>query len=123
MLAQYFPLIIMALLALAFAAGSILASLIVSVYRPNANKRAPYECGMPSDGVPGVRVPVKYYTIALLFLVFDVETIFILIWAVMFKEFVAAGLGVFVFVEMALFLGVLLAGLAYAWKRGALQWK
>jgi NADH-quinone oxidoreductase subunit A len=118
MLATYLPIAFMATFALAFAVGSIVLSYLFSVRRPNKAKRDPYECGMPSEGVGNLRIPVKYYLTALLFLVFDIETVFVLIWAIVFREF-----GTFALVEMAFFLGILVVGLAYAWKKGALEWK
>ena len=118
MLELYLPVALMAVVATLFCVGAIVASALASPRRPNRAKRDPYECGLPSDGVRDTRVPIKYYMVALLFLVFDVETVFILLWAVVFREF-----GWFGLVEMGVFLGLLVVGLAYAWSKGALEWK
>ncbi len=85
--------------------------------KPGASKSAPYECGVESTGDPWVQFRVQYYVYALLFVIFDVEAIFILPWAIVWK-----GLGPVVFAEMALFLGILFVGLVYAWKKGVLEW-
>ena len=86
--------------------------------KPGASKSAPYECGVESTGDPWVQFRVQYYVYALLFVIFDVEAVFILPWAIVWK-----GLGPVVFAEMAVFLGILLVGLVYAWKKGVLEWK
>ncbi len=85
--------------------------------KPGASKSAPYECGVESTGDPWVQFRVQYYVYALLFVIFDVEAVFILPWAIVWK-----GLGSVVFAEMAVFLGILLVGLVYAWKKGVLEW-
>lgn len=86
--------------------------------RPTAQKHLAFECGVDPTGSPRRRFGVKFFLVALLFLIFDVETIFIFPWAVIFRE-----LGVFGFVEMAVFLFILLLGLFYVWKKGALEWE
>ncbi len=86
--------------------------------KPGMSKSAPYECGVESTGDPWVQFRVQYYVYALLFVIFDVEAVFILPWAIVWK-----GLGPVVFAEMAVFLGILLVGLVYAWKKGVLEWK
>lgn len=87
--------------------------------RPSAVKGAPFECGSePSPGDPHQRFAVKFYVVALLFIVFDVETVFLYPWAVLFRD-----LGWFGFVEMAIFVAVLALGLLYVWKKGALEWE
>ena len=86
--------------------------------KPGASKSAPYECGVESTGDPWVQFRVQYYVYALLFVIFDVEAVFILPWAIVWK-----GLGPVVFAGMAVFLGILFVGLVYAWKKGVLEWK
>ncbi len=83
----------------------------------SAGKGSPYECGELPIGEPWLRFRVAYYVFAIIFVVFDVETVFLYPWAVIFRK-----LGVYGFVEMAVFLGILTLGLAYAWRKGALQW-
>ncbi len=86
----------------------------------NAEKEAIYECGEPAIGSAWVRFDMRFYTIALVFLIFDVEIAFIYPWAVVFRTLQHAGL--FAFVEMAVFLAILAVGFVYAWKRGDLDW-
>jgi NADH-quinone oxidoreductase subunit A len=86
----------------------------------NANERktSPYECGVPPVGTARERFPVRFYLVAMLFILFDIEVVFLYPWARLFRE-----LGVVGFVEMALFVLVLLVGLIYAWRKGALEWE
>ena len=86
--------------------------------RPTPPKLEPYESGMWAIGSARERVPIRYYLIAMLFILFDIETVFLYPWAV-----VARRLGVFGLIEMLVFIGVLGLGLIYAWKRGALEWQ
>ena len=86
--------------------------------KPGQSKQAPYECGLESQGDPWVQFNVQYYIYALLFVVFDVEVVFIYPWALVWK-----GLGPIVFAEMVLFIAILAVGLIYAWKKGVLEWE
>jgi NADH-quinone oxidoreductase subunit A len=86
--------------------------------RPNAEKLSPYECGAPILGSAHQRLPVKFYVVAVLFLLFDIETVFLFPWSVLFRR-----LGLFGLVEMSVFLGVLVLGLVYVWRKGALEWE
>ena len=90
----------------------------VAPKKPGQSKQAPYECGMESTGDPWVQFRVQYYIYALLFVVFDVEVVFIYPWALVWK-----GLGLVALAEMILFLAILAVGLAYAWKKGVLEWE
>ena len=90
----------------------------VAPKKPGPSKVAPYECGLESVGDPWVQFHVQYYIYALLFVIFDVEIVFIYPWAVVWRP-----LGVLALVEIAIFLGVLAVGLAYAWKKGVLEWE
>lgn len=116
---DYWPVLLMTALAFVFAAGVVILSALLTARRPNPTKQEPYECGMPPLGPARVQISVKFYLVALLFLLFDVETVFILLWAVTFRN---PSLRVFSLVEMAIFIGILLVGLAYAWRKGALKW-
>ncbi len=89
----------------------------MSPFRPTVVKQAPYESGVIPLGSARERFSVKFYLVALLFIVFDLETVFLIPWGVTFRE-----LGVFGFVEMLIFIGILLVGFVYVWKKGALQW-
>lgn len=90
----------------------------VAPRKPGESKLAPYECGLESHGDPWVQFRVQYYVYALLFVIFDVEVVFLYPWALVWKE-----LGPAVFAEMVLFLTILAVGLAYAWKKGVLEWE
>ena len=113
---------VLALTALITGAGLVaLAMLIAKLISPrsfNAQKGEAYECGIPTRGESMTRFSVGYYLFAILFLMFDVETIFLFPWAVRVRELGSAGL-----ISIAFFFGILILGLAYAWRKGALQWK
>ena len=96
----------------------LLLAKVLAPKKPGESKQAPYECGLPSEGDPWVQFRVQYYVYALLFVVFDVEVIFLYPWALVWR-----GLGPVVFAEMALFLAILSTGLIYAWKKGVLEWE
>lgn len=91
---------------------------LVRPKKPNPEKLSTYECGLETSGPTWIRFKISYFLYALIFLIFDVETIFLYPWAVLFKK-----LGWFAFVEMFIFIGILVLGLWYAWKEGALEWK
>jgi NADH-quinone oxidoreductase subunit A len=106
------------LLGAAFVVVTLAASWLVSPKKPSAEKSTTYECGVEPVGSPWVQFRVGYYVYALLYVVFDIETVFLYPWAVVFKQ-----TGWFVFAEMIIFIAILAAGLAYAWKEGALKWR
>jgi NADH-quinone oxidoreductase subunit A len=89
---------------------------------PEAIKGLSYECGEPTYGSSFIRFDIRFYVIALVFLVFDVEVVFLVPWAVALREFAAAGLGLLAFGEAALFVAVLAVGLAYVWRKGDIEW-
>jgi NADH-quinone oxidoreductase subunit A len=99
------------------AAVLVLSRLIQPKGKPGADKYIPYECGEVPEGSAWVRFNIRYYVIALIFLIFDVEIVFLLPWAVVFKR-----LGAFAFMEGLVFIGILAVGLAYVWKKGDLEW-
>ena len=107
-----------------FAASAAVAALLLGLTmvlgpkRPNPAKAQPFECGRAPISLPGGRVPVKFYAMAMLFIVLDVELVFLFPWAVVFRQVGIAG-----FVSMALFLFVLVLGYLYAWRKGALEWE
>ena len=104
-------------LGIAFAGLAVWLPRVLGPKEPGPVKEAPYECGELPLGEPWVRYRAAYYVFALVFVVFDVEVVFLYPWAVIFK-----GLGVAGLVEMAVFVGVLALGLVYAWRRGLLRW-
>ncbi len=118
MLIEYLPIGILILLAAAFAGGSVLLSSLVGPRRPTPEKSAPYECGVTPVGSARDRFSVRFYLVATLFIVFDVEIVFLYPWAVIYRS-----LGWFGFWEMAAFLGILAIGLAYVWRKGGLEWE
>jgi NADH-quinone oxidoreductase subunit A len=118
MLIEYFPILIYIAIAVVFAIFAIAASALLGQRKPTALKQAPYECGMTTVGSSFRRIPIKYYIIAMLFLLFDIEVVFLYPWAVVFKQ-----MKVFAFVSMAVFIGILLVAYIYIWKKGALEWE
>jgi NADH-quinone oxidoreductase subunit A len=118
MLIEYFPILVYMAIAIVFAIVAITASYLLGQRKPTFLKQSPYECGMTTVGSSFKRIPIKYYIIAMLFLIFDIEVIFLYPWAVVFKQ-----LKVFGFVSMAIFIGILLIAYIYVWKKGALEWE
>ena len=114
---NYGTVLVFFILAVFFAGGTLLAAFLVRPRVTDTLKRTAYECGMEAVGPTAVRTNIRFYTYALLFVVFDVEALYLFPWAVVVRSMGAAAL-----VEMAIFLGILAAGLVYAWKMGALQW-
>ena len=117
-LPAYLPILILLILSTLFAVGSMLVASRLSPRRWTAAKLQPYESGIvPEQGVERERFPVKFYLVAMLFIIFDIETVFLYPWAVAFSE-----LAVFGLIEMAIFIAILLAAYVYVWKRGGLEW-
>ncbi len=117
-LSEYLPVVVLAALALAFAVLSLAASALLRPSRPTPAKLAPYECGIEPERLPkGERFSVSFYVVAMLFIIFDVETIFLFPWAVGFRQ-----LGLFGLVEMAVFIGLVFVAYVYVWRRGGLDW-
>jgi NADH-quinone oxidoreductase subunit A len=117
MLLQYLPIAILFIAATAIAGIAVGLGYILGPKRPTERKGETYESGMQPIG-PGTRqIPVRFYMIAVLFILFDIEVIFFFPWAVVFRQ-----LGLFGLVEMFIFITILLVGYAYAWKKGALEW-
>jgi NADH-quinone oxidoreductase subunit A len=112
-----FPIIALFVIALAFAGGAVLLSYFMGPRRPSRVKSEAYECGIDPVGDARLRFSVKFYIIAMLFILFDIEAIFLYPWAVMFNQ-----LKLFGIMEMFAFLGFLLMGYIYLWRRGALEW-
>jgi len=114
---NYLPILLFIGMAIAFGAVSLLAGRVVRPSRPYRAKLNPYESGSPLFSDARIQFPMRYYIIAMLFVIFDIEVIFIIPWAVRFQS-----LGLLGLVEMLVFIGILLVGLWYAWKKGALEW-
>ncbi|HKY33702.1 MAG TPA: NADH-quinone oxidoreductase subunit A [Candidatus Polarisedimenticolia bacterium] len=116
-MSAYIPILIFILVAAAFPIATLLLARLVRPANYGKVKMAAYECGVEAEGEARGRYSVSYYIIAVLFVVFDVEVIFLFPWAVRFDA-----LGLFGFVEMVIFIGILVLGYFYAWKKGALEW-
>jgi NADH-quinone oxidoreductase subunit A len=114
---DYAPVLALLLLAAIVPAATLAIAAALRPSRPGAMKQDAYECGVPPSGEARSRMPVHFYLLAVLFVIFDVETIFLFPWAVKFRALGMAG-----FLTMAVFLGILLVGYVYAWKKGALRW-
>ena len=117
MLSGYAFIALFAIIAVIFPIIALLLSFVVRPRRPNPIKTLIYECGLETVGETWVQVKIGYYIYALIFVIFDIEVIFLYPWAVAYNQ-----LGLFALAEMFVFLGILVAGLAYAWKEGALEW-
>ena len=123
MVANYSTVLIFVLVGFVFAALALIVAKILRPRNPNYAKMTTYECGELPVGSSWVRFNVRFYLIALFFLIFDVEVVFLYPWAVVFKHlFPVPGLGALVFWEMAIFLAILSTGLAYIWVKGDLNW-
>ncbi len=115
---NYLPILILFIIAIGFAVTNVVLSALLGTYKPTEEKLTPYECGIDPVGSARERFSVKFYLIAMLFVLFDIEVIFLYPWAVAFKS-----LKLFGFIEMVIFIGILLICYAYIWKRGGLEWE
>lgn len=118
MLINYLPILILLVTSTVMAVVVIVLGTIIGPRHPTPRKLQPYESGMTPIGPAQRRFPIKFYLIAVLFILFDVEIIFLYPWAVVFRQ-----LGWFGFIEMLVFVGILLVGYIYAWRQGALEWE
>ena len=118
---QYFAIFLFIAIALLFPVVALFFGRLLRPHKPNAVKETPYECGMEPIGDARERYPVRYYIIALLFLIFDVETIFLFPWAAIYAGDSPAVV-LFLFIEMAVFFALVIVGYIYIWKKGALKW-
>ena len=118
MLVQYWPIFVLIVIATGLAGAAIAVGHLFGPQLPTDRKSQPYESGMAPIGPGTRRMPVRFYMIAVLFILFDIEVVFFLPWAIVFKQ-----LGLFGLIEMFLFIAILLVGYVYAWKKGALEWE
>src|SRR5215510_1790716 len=116
MLQNWVPVLIFFILVTGFAVVSLVGSWLLGLKKPRPEKLVPYECGMQPIGTARDRFSVKFYLVAMLFLLFDMEAVFLFPWAVIYRE-----LKIFGFMEMLLFIVAILAGYVYVWKKGALE--
>ncbi|OLE47694.1 MAG: NADH-quinone oxidoreductase subunit A [Acidobacteria bacterium 13_1_20CM_3_58_11] len=123
MQSAYIPVLIYAALVMAFPAVTlVLAKFIRPASTSFGAKLKPYECGIPPESDARGRYSVRFFIVAMLFVIFDVETMFLIPWAILYKRWVAAHQGLFALVSMVLFLGILLVGYLWLYKKGALEW-
>jgi len=118
MLREYVPLLMLMGFVVVNGAAFLILSQLLSNRRPTAVKGAPYESGMPALGSARERFSVKFYLVAMMFIVFDLEVVFMIPWAQAFRR-----LGLFGLIEMGIFILILAVGYVYIWKRGALEWE
>ena len=118
MLAEYLPTLLFLIVALGIGVALIIVGNVLGPKRPGADKLSPYECGFNAFEDARMQFDVRYYLIAILFIVFDLEIAFVFPWALVFRD-----LGVFGLVEMGVFLALLVIGFVYVWKKGALEWE
>jgi NADH-quinone oxidoreductase subunit A len=114
---EYLPVLIFILIATAFGIGAILIGTVFRPKKPYFEKLMPYESGITPKGEPRYRFAIRFYVIAMLFVVFDVEAIFIYPWAIVFDK-----IGMYAFIEMIIFIVILFIGYIYAWRKEAFQW-
>jgi NADH-quinone oxidoreductase subunit A len=117
MLFDFANVLIFLIVGVLFVGGSLLVSRLVQTVHPTPAKLSNYECGEEVVGSPWIKFNIRFYMVALGFIIFDVETVFLFPWAVVFRD-----LGLFAFVEMMIFVAILLVGLAYIWAKGDIEW-
>jgi NADH-quinone oxidoreductase subunit A len=117
LLDNYFPILMFILVGLAVGLGPLILGKLVSPHKPDAEKNSPYECGFEAFEDARMKFDVRYYLVAILFILFDLEIAFLFPWAVVLQD-----IGLFGFLAMMVFLFVLVVGFVYEWKKGALEW-
>ncbi len=118
MLENYLPILIFIILGFVFGIVPVVLGRLVAPYRPDSDKNSPYECGFEAFEDSRMKFDVRYYLVAILFIIFDLEIAFLFPWAVVLKD-----IGVFGFMAMFVFLAILVVGFIYEWKKGALEWE
>lgn len=118
MLGNYFPVLLFIIVGLAIGVIPLLLGWLLAPNRPDEAKLSPYECGFEAFEDARMKFDVRYYLVAILFILFDLEIAFLFPWAIVLKE-----IGMFGFISMMIFLSILVAGFIYEWKKGALEWE
>ena len=118
MLENYLPVLVFLFVGAAFAVVMLLLGYLLSPHRPDSEKTSPYECGFEAFEDARMKFDVRYYLVAILFIIFDLEIAFLFPWAVVLDE-----IGMVGFLAMVVFLGILVIGFIYEWKKGALEWE
>ena len=121
MAADYLPVLVFILFGLAFGAAPLIAGRFIAPHRPGEAKNSAYECGFEAFEDARMKFDVRYYLVAILFIIFDLEIAFLFPWAVVLSE--RPGIGMFGYLAMVAFLGILVVGFIYEWKKGALEWE
>ena len=116
------PVLILGALVILFGGGLIFLTSLIGPSAPSPEKNMPFECGLVGNEKRDTKVSVKYYLVAILFILFDIEVIFIYPWAIIYKNNLGEA-GLFLFAEMMFFMAILIFGLFYVWKAGALDWE
>lgn len=114
---NYLAVFIIFIFSILFTVGTLILSYFLRPHRPDAVKLSPYECGMEPIGDAREKQAIRFYMVAMLFVLFDIETAFLFPWAVIYKQ-----IGLFGFLEMLIFILILVVGYIYVWKKGALKW-
>ena len=120
MITEYLPILILLVIALGFGLLNLLLTHLFGPRRPNPIKLSPYESGVPPLGDARLRFSIKFYLVAMIFIIFDIEVVFMYPWAVVYRDLLSEGS--LIFWEMFVFIGVLLIGFVYVWRRGGLEW-
>lgn len=118
MLNSYLPILMFILVGILVGVGPLLIGYLLGPHRPDDDKNAPYECGFEAFETARLKFDVRFYLVAILFIVFDLEIAFLFPWAIVLSD-----LGIVAFWVMAIFLGILVVGFIYEWKKGALEWE
>jgi NADH-quinone oxidoreductase subunit A len=118
MLSEYFPILLFILVGLAIGVLPMALGAVLGVRRPDPEKNSPYECGFEAFEDARMKFDVRYYLVAILFILFDLEIAFLFPWAVVINQ-----IGLFGFLAMMMFLGILVVGFVYEWMKGALEWE
>jgi NADH-quinone oxidoreductase subunit A len=118
MLENYFPILVFVAVGLMVGVGPMVAGFVLAPHRPDGEKNSPYECGFEAFEDARMKFDVRYYLIAILFILFDLEIAFLFPWAVVLEE-----IGLFGYLSMVIFLAILVVGFIYEWKKGALEWE
>jgi NADH-quinone oxidoreductase subunit A len=122
-LIDYAPILILFVAVALFAVGNVVISELLGSRRRAIGKESAYECGMGAIGNARIRLSIHFYLVAVLFILFDVESLLLIPWAVAAKSLAAAGVGRLVFLEVFVFVLVLAVGLAFVWRKGGLEWE
>ena len=118
MLENYLPILVFLMVGIAVGVGPMLIGFLLGPRRPDAEKNSPYECGFEAFEDARMKFDVRFYLVAILFIIFDLEIAFLFPWAIVLDQ-----IGLFGLVAMAVFLGILVIGFIYEWKKGALEWE